>query len=89
MRVQEPRHTRLGNSPPVVGCAGAGRLALLAGQHAFGVRHYGDPETGNFAWFAFWMAAVLVSILIHELGHVLVGRLLGCADRSSSMAWAG
>jgi Zn-dependent protease len=42
-----------------------------------GIRDYADPEVGGLGCFAFWMAAVLVSVLLHELGHVCVGRLLG------------
>jgi hypothetical protein len=42
-----------------------------------GIGVYADPQTGGLGCFAFWMAAVLVSLLLHELGHVGVGRLLG------------
>ena len=77
MRVQEPLHTRLELRLRLLGVPVRVGLLFWLSSAALGVRHYADPETGNFAWFAFWMAAVLASVLLHELGHVLVGRLLG------------
>ncbi len=42
-----------------------------------GLRYYADPEAGGIGYFAFWMSAVLTSVLLHALGQVFVGRLFG------------
>jgi len=42
-----------------------------------GTRYYADPEAGGPGYFAFWMAAVLVSVLLHNLGQAWVGQCLG------------
>ncbi|HEY7425118.1 MAG TPA: hypothetical protein VH682_12885, partial [Gemmataceae bacterium] len=36
-----------------------------------GVIYYQDPKVGGVAAFCFWVAAVLVSLLAHEIGHIL------------------
>ena len=42
-----------------------------------GLRYYADPEGGSLGYFIFWMVAAFASVLLHELGHVLVGHLFG------------
>jgi stage IV sporulation protein FB len=42
-----------------------------------GVRYYVDPEAGSFGWGVFWMVAVVLSVLAHEMGHVLAGWIFG------------
>jgi Zn-dependent protease len=44
---------------------------------ALGIRYYADPEAGTWGYFAFWMIAVLICVLLHELGHALVVRRFG------------
>jgi Zn-dependent protease len=34
-------------------------------------------EEGGFAWLLIWIGCVFVSILIHEMGHVVAGRCFG------------
>ncbi len=34
-------------------------------------------QGGNFGYLLLWIACVFVSILLHEMGHVLAGRLFG------------
>ncbi len=77
MKVQEPLHTRLELRFRLLGLPGRISLLFWIAAAALGVRYYADPEIASFGWFAFWMAAVLASVLFHELGHVLVGRLSG------------
>ena len=43
----------------------------------FGPRYYAYPEQGSLGYFLFWMVAVFVSVLLHEAGHIFVGRLFG------------
>jgi Zn-dependent protease len=42
-----------------------------------GAIFYRDPEFGGMAMFWFWIAAVLISLLVHETCHILVARLFG------------
>jgi Zn-dependent protease len=42
-----------------------------------GIRYYADPEGGGLGFFLFWMAAVFVSVLLHELAHAAVTRAFG------------
>ena len=42
-----------------------------------GIRYYADPEQGGIGYFLFWIAAVFVSLLLHELGHAAVVRAFG------------
>src|SRR5271165_6907136 len=42
-----------------------------------GIRYYADPEGGSLGYFLFWMMAVLASVLLHEMGHVVACRLFG------------
>lgn len=76
-RLPEPRRTRLELRFRLFGVPVRVGVLFWVASAALGVQHYADPETGTFGWFAFWMAAALVSVLVHEMGHVLVGRLFG------------
>ncbi len=42
-----------------------------------GLRYYADPDGGSLGYLLFWMVAACASVLLHELGHLLVGRLFG------------
>jgi len=42
-----------------------------------GVIYYQYPQIGGIGPFFFWMAAVLVSLLVHETGHVFMARRFG------------
>lgn len=44
---------------------------------AVGWHFYVYPDQGNLGLFFLWMLCVLVGLLIHDLGHVVMGRLLG------------
>jgi stage IV sporulation protein FB len=84
MKVQEPLHARLELRLHLFGAPLRIGPAFWPAAAAFGVIYYADPEIVNFprvafwlAAFAFWLAAVLASLLVHELGHVLMGRLFG------------
>jgi Zn-dependent protease len=46
-----------------------------------GAYYYQHPTDGGVGVFIFWMAAVFVSILLHELGHVVAARLFGVRGR--------
>ncbi len=55
-------------------------LAAYLGWHYF--------EVGGFRLLALWVACVFVSILLHEMGHVVVGRYFG-AEGSILLYWFG
>jgi Zn-dependent protease len=63
------------------------RVQLLFGVSCVltGVVYYQYPEVreqiGGLAAFFSWLAAVLVSLLTHEMGHILVARLFGVRPR--------
>jgi membrane-associated protease RseP (regulator of RpoE activity) len=42
-----------------------------------GIRYYADPEGGGLGFFLFWMAAVFVFVLLHELAHAAITRAFG------------
>ncbi len=42
-----------------------------------GVIFYRDPDIGGMAMFWFWIATILISLLIHETCHILAARLFG------------
>ena len=46
-----------------------------------GVIYYQDPAIGGVAAFGFWIAVVLLSLLAHEIGHILAARLFGVHPR--------
>lgn len=46
-----------------------------------GLRFYQGPELGGVGFFAFWMVAVFVSVLLHEVGHLLAGRMFGACGQ--------
>ncbi|MGE0757940.1 MAG: site-2 protease family protein [Pirellulaceae bacterium] len=48
--------------------------ALLGYEMARGLR---DVRPGQFVWLVIWVAAVFLSILVHELGHALMMRRYG------------
>jgi Zn-dependent protease len=44
---------------------------------ALGWGFYAEPDRGNLGLFLLWTLCLLVSLLVHELGHVCAGRLFG------------
>jgi Zn-dependent protease len=46
-------------------------IAALLGWSVF------TAESGGFGWLLVWVACVFVSILLHEMGHVVVGNWFG------------
>jgi Zn-dependent protease len=48
-----------------------------------GLPFYQDPEYGGVGFFAGWMAAAFVSLVIHALGHLLAARFIGVRVRLS------
>jgi Zn-dependent protease len=42
-----------------------------------GVRYYLDPEAGSFGYFAFWIIAATVCVLLRAWAQVCIGRRLG------------
>jgi stage IV sporulation protein FB len=76
-KVPEPLHTRLELRFGLFGTPVRVTLLYWVASAALGIRYYADPEMATIGWFFLWLAMVLVSVLVHELGHVLVGRLFG------------
>jgi Zn-dependent protease len=48
-----------------------------AASAVLGFRYYAEAPAGGIGYFSFWMFAVLVSVLVHNLGQVFMGRLFG------------
>jgi stage IV sporulation protein FB len=53
-----------------------------AASAVLGLRYYAEQPAGGLGFFALWMAAVLVSVLAHNLGQVLVGRMFGMRGKA-------
>jgi Zn-dependent protease len=77
MNLSEPRPTRLDLHLHLGGVPVRINPLFWAASAILGIRYYADPEAGSIGYSAFWMAAVLAFVLLHEMGHVLVGRLFG------------
>lgn len=58
------------------------RPIFWASTVLLGCIYYRYPKIGGTAAFSFWIAAVLVSLLAHELCHVLVARFFRVRPRS-------
>jgi len=48
-----------------------------------------DLTRGNLLYLALWVVCVFVSVLIHEVGHVLTGRLFGSDGRIILFSFGG
>ncbi len=77
MKVPEPRQNRFNLRFRLGGVPVRITPLFWVSSAILGVLYYATPDTGSLGWFLLWMAAVLVSVLAHELGHVLLGRLFG------------
>jgi stage IV sporulation protein FB len=77
MKTPEPQPTRFDLHGQLFGTPIRIQPAFWVSSALLGIRYYTDPEGGGIGYFAFWMVAVLVSVLLHECGHVLAGRLFG------------
>jgi stage IV sporulation protein FB len=81
MSLPEPRPTRLELRWRMFGAEFRVRLMFWVSTALLGVYYYQNPDLGGVGPFCFWFAAVLVSLLAHETGHVLVARLFGICPR--------
>ncbi len=88
LKVPEPLPTRLELHFRLFGTPVRVGLLYWVASAALGVLYYADPEMATMGWFACWMAAVLASVLFHELGHVLAGRLFGLRGQVV-LSWLG
>ena len=77
MNVPEPSQSRYDLAWRMCGVPVRITPLFWAASVLLGLRYYLDPEKGSLGYFAFWMAAVLASVLAHQFGQVLVGRLFG------------
>jgi Zn-dependent protease len=57
------------------------RPIFWASSLLVGVIYYRDPDIGGMGMFWFWIAAALVTVLAHEISHVLLARLFGSRVR--------
>jgi Zn-dependent protease len=77
MNVPSPRQTRLDLHWRLAGVPVRITPLFWAAGAILGIRYYADPDGGSLGYFVFWMAALLIGLLVHELAHVFVGRLFG------------
>jgi stage IV sporulation protein FB len=77
MKTPEPQHTRFDLHGLLFGVPIRIQPLFWVSSALLGIRYYSDPEGGGVGYFAFWMLAALGSVLLHEYGHVLVGRFFG------------
>ncbi len=77
MKHLEPHHNRFDLRLRLAGVPVRITPLFWLSSAILGIRYYADPEAGSLGYFVFWMAAVLVSVLLHELGHVVACRLFG------------
>lgn len=81
MLPSEPRPTRWDLPWRMFGSEVRIRPVFWASCLLLGTVIYRDPEIGGMGMFWFWIAAVLISLLVHETTHVLVARLFGARLR--------
>jgi stage IV sporulation protein FB len=55
----------------------------------FYVKIFRDVDKNLFAYLGLWLACAFVSILVHELGHVIMGRLFGAHSNIVLQAMGG
>jgi stage IV sporulation protein FB len=77
MTVEEPRPSRFDLRFRLLGVPIRIHPLFWLSSAAFGLPFVADPEHGSAALFALWLVVVFVSLLMHEFGHVCVGRLFG------------
>jgi stage IV sporulation protein FB len=81
MLLPEPRPTRWDLHWRMFGAEVRIRPVFWASCVVLGVLFYRDPKFGGMAMFWFWLAAVLISLLVHETCHILAARLFGTRVR--------
>jgi stage IV sporulation protein FB len=81
MQLAEPRSSRWDLRGRLCGAELRIRPIFWASCVLLGVIFYQDPEFGGVAMFGLWIAAVLISVLAHELCHILAARMLGVRPR--------
>lgn len=81
----EPRRSRFELHFRLLGADIRVQLLFWISCALVGVIYYQDPhvrnELGGFAAFCLWMSVAVLSLLAHEIGHVLAARLLGVPIR--------
>jgi stage IV sporulation protein FB len=77
MKHLEPQHNRFDLRCRLAGVGVRVTPLFWLSSAILGIRYLADPNGGSLGYFLFWMTAVLVSVLLHELGHVLACRLFG------------
>jgi stage IV sporulation protein FB len=77
MKLQEPRPTRFDLRWRALGAPVRITPLFWFSCALMGLRYFADPEGGSLGYFLFWMMAAFTSVLLHELGHLLAGRLFG------------
>lgn len=75
MLLPEPQPTRWDLHGRMFGSEVRIRPVFWASCLLLGTIIYRDPDIGGMAMFGFWIAAVLITLLAHETGHVLAARL--------------
>ena len=81
MLPSEPRPTRWDLPWRMFGSEVRTRPIFWASCLLLGTVIYRDPDIGGMGTFWFWIAAVLISLLAHEMCHVLAARLFGTRIR--------
>jgi stage IV sporulation protein FB len=81
MHLTEPRPTRWDLQWRMFGAEVRIRPLFWGSCVLLGVIFYRDPENGGMVMFWSWVAAVLISLLVHETCHLLVARFFGARAR--------
>lgn len=82
MLLSEPQPSRWDLHGRLFGAEVRIRPIFWASCVILGLPYYQYPDIGGIGPFCFWVAAVLVSLLAHETGHLLVARFFGARPRS-------
>ena len=89
MLLPEPRPTRWDLHGRMFGAEVRIRPIFWASCVLLGIVYYRYPKIGGTTAFSFWIVAFLVSLLTHELSHILVARLFGVRPRCVLSALGG
>src|SRR5581483_1433026 len=81
MLLPEPRPTRWDFHWRMLGSELRIRPIFWASCVLLGSVVYRDPDSGGMTMFWLWIAAVLISLLVHETFHILIARFFGAHVR--------